>query len=481
MSWKNVNLLRHFTLRPSSIIMRLTLLYSISAFCVLVIATLFLYSILLKSLASEDEKFLRNEITILSTMIHQESQPIPVLQQELKEIAQHLYLARIIDAQGREVVVSPNLHIPAKDFPRSTEAGFSTVTHWHAPQKNHYLLISALAKRANANEQWQIQIAFNLQSEYNVIRAYRNNLFIVLIVGVFGFAFMGAVVARRGLSPLRKIARRTAKVTISHLHERLDIHRWPREIVTLVKALNKMLERIETAFTRLSQFSGDLAHELRTPINNIMGETEIALTRGRSVEEYQHVLASNLEECQRLSRMIDSLLFLARSENPKTQIQPVQFNVHPVLLSIVEFHEAVAAEKSIAITCEGDAVLFADPILFRRAVNNLLSNALKYTPSGGKVMLTVSQSDSQDVQIAVQDTGEGIPAEHLSKIFDRFYRVDAARSKHSGGTGLGLAIVKSIMDLHNGSITLVSEPGVGSTMTLIFPSVVAMSNTLVEV
>lgn len=471
MSWKSDRLFERFAhIRPPSITTRLTLLYSISAFCILVLATLFLYSILLKSLANEDEKFLQNEITILSTVIQQESQPIPVLQQELKEIAQHLYLARIIDEHGNEIVVSPHLTIPAANFPRpDASEQFSSVTHWHAKDKEHYLLVSAWAKRAHSNENWQIQIALNLQHEYNIIHAYRNHLFLVLILGVFCFALMGAIVARRGLSPLRKIARRTAKVTIAHLHERLDPHRWPREIVSLVKALNKMLDRIESAFTRLSQFSGDLAHELRTPINNIMGEAEIALTRARSIDEYQQVLESSLEECQRLSRMIDSLLFLARSENPKTQIQYAQFNVRPVLLSIAEFHEAVAAEKNITISCEGDAVLSADPILFRRAVSNLLSNALKYTSYDGKVTLTVSQPDPRYIYIAVNDTGEGIPEEHLAKIFDRFYRVDAARSKHSGGTGLGLSIVKSIMDLHNGSVTIASEPGVGSTITLIFP------------
>lgn len=460
------------SVKALSITTRLTLLYSISAFFILASATAFLYSILLKSLANEAEKFLKNEVAILSDIVEKESQPIPVLRQELSEIAQHLYLARITDEKGHEIAVSLNLHIPSADFPKPVSyLEMSSITKMHRLNREHYLLVSTWAKRHNSNAYWQIQMALNLQHEYNVIREYRDHLFMVLIVGVFCFGLMGALVARRGLKPLRNIARRTAKVSISHLHERLDPHDWPKEIVNLVNALNKMLEGIDVAFTRLSQFSDDLAHEMRTPINNIMGETEIALSRVRTMEEYQHVLASSLEECQRLSRMIDSLLFLARSENPQTQIQRSYFDVRSVLQSIAEFHEVVAAEKNITIVCEGDAVLYADAILFRRAINNLLSNALRYTPESGKIVVTVSQHDMRYIQIAVRDNGTGIAEEHLPNLFDRFYRVDSARCKQSGGTGLGLAIVKSIMDLHDGSITMHSQLGIGTTITLIFPAV----------
>lgn len=459
-------------IKALSITTRLTLLYSISAFFILALATTFLYSILLKSLANEAEKFLKNEVAILSAIIEKESQPVPVLQQELNEIAQHLYLARIVDENGHEIAVSLNLHIPSKDFPRPTSySEMSPITKMHTLNQEHYLLVSTWARRPNSNAYWLIQMALNLQHEYTVIGEYRDHLFMVLTVGVFCFGLMGALVARRGLKPLRNIARRTAKVSISHLHERLDPHDWPKEIVNLVNAINKMLEGIDVAFTRLSQFSDDLAHEMRTPINNIMGETEIALSRLRTIEEYQHVLASSLEECQRLSRMIDSLLFLARSENPQTQIQCSYFDVRSVLQSIAEFHEVVATEKNITIVCEGDAVLYADPILFRRAINNLLSNALRYTPENGKIVVTVSPHDMRYIQLAVRDNGTGIAEEHLPNLFDRFYRVDSARCKQSGGTGLGLAIVKSIMDLHDGSITVHSQLGIGTTITLIFPMV----------
>jgi signal transduction histidine kinase len=236
-------------------------------------------------------------------------------------------------------------------------------------------------------------------------------------------------------------------------------------MLTELKSTNETLKR---SVERISQFSGNLAHELRTPINNLAGEAEVALSRDRTTDEYKEVLESSLEEYVRLSHMIDSLLFLARAENPETTIDRKTFDAALGVQKVQDFYDAMAEEKNITVTCDGKATLHADPMLFSRALSNLFGNSLKHTPAGGKICVQIQPADAS-VAIIVSDTGKGISSEHLSKIFDRFYRVADPQSDH-GGAGLGLAIVQSIMDLHKGEVHIQSEPNRGTTVTLKFPS-----------
>jgi len=243
---------------------------------------------------------------------------------------------------------------------------------------------------------------------------------------------------------------------------------WPQELTALAEAFDGMLDRLEDSFARLSQFSADMAHELRTPVNNLMGEAEVSLSKPRTTEEYQHVLASSLEECERLSRLIDSMLFLARAENAETELKRSALDVRAEIETVREFYDVVAEEQGVEVACAGDGRLNADPLLFRQALGNLLSNALQYTPRGGKVTISVAHSNGW-IDIGVTDTGAGIDPEHLPRIFDRFYRADRSRSQHPQGFGLGLAIVKSILTLHGGTVAIKSTPGAGTTVVLRFP------------
>jgi two-component system heavy metal sensor histidine kinase CusS len=208
---------------------------------------------------------------------------------------------------------------------------------------------------------------------------------------------------------------------------------------------------------------------LRTPVNALRGEVEVALGRPRSGDEYRNVLGSCLEECGRLGRLIDSLLFLARAENPKTVLATEPVDVGRELVVVREFFEPAAAESGVALATEvePDLVVPADRTLFQRAIGNLVTNALAHTPVGGTVTLRAARVAGA-VRVEVVDTGEGIAHEHLPYLFDRFYRADPARS---GGArvGLGLAIVKGVAELHGGAATVASAPGRGTTVTLTFP------------
>jgi two-component system heavy metal sensor histidine kinase CusS len=231
-----------------------------------------------------------------------------------------------------------------------------------------------------------------------------------------------------------------------------------------------MLDRLQDSFTRLSGFSADLAHELRTPINNLRGEAGVALSQARSPEEYRRTLESSLEEYARLTRLIDNMLFLARADGPTTVIERVPCDTHIAIEAVREFYEALAEDRGIKVRCEGRGMVNADPVLFRQAVSNLLSNALNHTSRGGQVVMRILQREDRGLEISVSDTGCGIAAEHLPRIFDRLYRVDPARSQNPNGAGLGLAIVKSIMGLHGGTVEAQSEQGRGSIFKLLFPA-----------
>jgi two-component system heavy metal sensor histidine kinase CusS len=274
-------------------------------------------------------------------------------------------------------------------------------------------------------------------------------------------------VAKRGLRPLETMTGSLMRVGPTRLHERVPPAEWPRELQPVAIAFDDMLDRLEDSFTRLSQFSADLAHELRTPLANIRGEAEVALNQLRSPNEYEAVLESIVAECARLSGIIDNLLFLARAEAAESQVRLSVFDGRSAIDKIATYNEAIAEERHLSIHCAGAGQVDADPILFGRAVSNLVDNAVRFTPEGGEITISI-KSDPEGAQISVGDTGCGIPKEHLSRIFDRFYRVDFSRS--SEGTGLGLALVKSIIDLHGGSVSVKSETGRGTVVTLRFPS-----------
>src|ERR1043166_5093753 len=234
----------------------------------------------------------------------------------------------------------------------------------------------------------------------------------------------------------------------------------------LAASFDDMLGRLEDSFTRLSQFSADLAHELRTPVGNMLGEAQVALTRDRRPEEYRTVIESAAAECERLSAIIDNLLFLARAESAEQQVNRSVFNGRYALEKIASFYEVSAEDAEIKISCAGEAQVFADPLLFNRAVGNLVENALRFTPKGGEIAISLRSSNGGS-EISVRDSGSGIAPEHLPRVFDRFYRGDASRS--SAGTGLGLSLVKSIVNLHGRSRSEENTPSHGTTVTLTFP------------
>ena len=292
----------------------------------------------------------------------------------------------------------------------------------------------------------------------------------VVVASLLLSAAISAVLVRRALTPLEEITRSAERITVSRLNQRLGAARRPPELAALAAVFDAMLARLEDSFRRLSDFSSAMAHELRTPIGILTGEAEVALSRPRRAKDYREVIESSLEEYRRLARMIDNLLFVARADSGSAWLATVPLDARREAEAVAELYQALAEEREVAFSCHGEATVAADSDLLRRALSNLLSNAFRHTPAGGQVQIRIDGSDPRWVRIEVRDSGCGIGAEHLDRVFDRFYRADPARAPQQEGSGIGLSIVRSIMELHGGQAELESTPGQGTRVRLSFPA-----------
>jgi two-component system heavy metal sensor histidine kinase CusS len=466
---------------------RLAICYTLSAFGMLAAVTTAQYGILIRGMEWDEAQIVLDKIKMFEATlrVHGDNQAFLDHEVNLKGGAywpeQHyIVYSRILDEAGRVIIETPDMEhlIPETEFPLPVvprqARDLKVVSYREAPNGHSYFLMSAWARSGGEDGPRRlIQVAMDETGERVMIASYRRDTLLVLFLGTLLFAVVGTFIAHRCLRPVHDLARTLERIKPNDVISRInpDTSRWPKELTTLADSFYSLLFRIETSFNRCSQCAEDLAHEVRNPIHSLMGEAEVALSKDRTPDEYRQVLESSLEEYTRLSQMINELLFIARADNPCTAIERARFDVHGELDAVREFHDAQAQEQGITITCAGRASVDADPLLFRRAVSNLVSNALFHTSEGGEISLTVRKADRDSmVEIAIRDTGCGINAEDLPRIFDRFYRIERKKLHQNEGAGLGLAIVKSIMTLHGGSVFIESTEGKGTTIVLQFPS-----------
>lgn len=299
---------------------------------------------------------------------------------------------------------------------------------------------------------------------------------ITLLVGAIASALLGVLIARRIVAAPRALAAAAGQISARPPKERLSIAATPTELIESTQAFNRMLDRLEAAFERLSAFSSDLAHDLRTPINNLLGEAQVALSRPRSADEYRAVLESAVEEYERLSRLIEAMLFLARADDPQAAIDRRWVELARLLECSCGYFEMLAEEKGVALQVSQQGPeparqqVWADGALFVRALGNLISNALRYAPRGSTVMVSTQRLEADgSVLLEVSNEGPAIAPEHHEQLFERSFRVDGSRAGSALNSGLGLAIVKSIMDLHGGRVGVRSAPGERTVFSLYYP------------
>ena len=453
---------------PRSIAFQLILLFTLAAALLLVCGLGVFYSIVVRHAFAEDNAVLADKMFALSADLRENGPEVFGEEVTAHRAGQHTpYWVRILDSQGRAVAQTPEMDrlIPTQIFPVAREPAEAIRT------RKDYRTAGKLFALVSFNEHpgdqtYTLQVAQDRSSDKQVERNFALLFIAVLLGGVVASALIAVIVTQRGLRPLREMTESLGRIGPDQLKERIGSEGWPRELQPLAMAFDQMLTRLDDSFTRLSQFSADLAHELRTPIANMLGEAQVALTRERTAVEYRETIESAVAECERLSRIVDNLLFVARVDAAREPIARKWFDARAAIEKIAAFYQMVADDHNVTINCSGDGQIYADPDLFERALGNLLDNALRFTAEHGSIHIALSKHNA-DFEVAVSDNGYGIAAEHLPRVFDRFYRAESSRG--SDGTGLGLALVKSIVDLHAGSATIQSQIGYGTTVKLIFP------------
>ena len=345
--------------------------------------------------------------------------------------------------------------------------GKATLGVWrHHDAEFHTLSFSVVP--AYLDSALQVLIAADTKHHVQFLDGLRGSLAIYVIAAIVVCGLLSWFAARQGLAPLREMRSRAAAVTGQKLTERMPVEAVPVEMADLAQELNRMLDRLQDDFQRLTDFSSDLAHELRTPISNLLTQTQVALATKRDAATYRDILASNAEEFQTLARMVSDMLFLAKTERGVDLPHKERFSAHQEAQALLDFYEAVADEKRIRLQIHGDGTIDGDRLMFRRAVSNLLSNALRHAPDAGDVTISISTS-RHATAVSVENTGEDIDPRILPRLFNRFYRADPSRAHPDAeGSGLGLAITRAIAQAHGGNVEAASFDG-RTRFTLTFP------------
>lgn len=339
------------------------------------------------------------------------------------------------------------------------------VVAWQAHPAHRLIAIKGIAPTADKQP---VRYYLSLDRRHDTqlmtgfLRATAVGLPFVLVLVALG----AWLIARTSLGPLRSFHRLASTIGTHSLSRRLSLSSLPAELEDLAREFNAMLERIDEGYRRLQDFSGDLAHEMRTPVATLLGRTQVALSRPRPETELRDALEGNIEELERLSRLITDMLFIARADTSDALVQRETLDLAQEALRVAEYLQVLAEERGIGVTVKGAATVSGDRLLVQRAITNLLSNALRHADAASEVRIEI-RHQSPGATLTVSNRGAGIPAAQLARVFDRFYRMDPGRARLDGGTGLGLAIVRSIMRAHGGEVQARSEGGI-TAFTLVF-------------
>jgi two-component system, OmpR family, heavy metal sensor histidine kinase CusS len=456
-----------------SITHRLTVTYTLITFALLAVTISALYYALLKSLEEEDTLFLKEKAERLQAVFDRDTIDRKMVETEIhngSDLQFVKYYIHVLDSAGR---IYAQTSSTGESPPLTIFEGIATdqgkqpvIIKKMLSSDRAYLLLST---RAGRDSRYLIQAALDVSREAGIVRRYRFMAEGILLISIFISAAAGMVLARRAMRPLARITSVIQRIRATQMTARVNPDQWPQELTVLATSFDDMLDRLQDAFSRLSHYSADLAHELRTPINNLIGEAEVMLAKPRTPLQYQQNIESSLEEFTRLGHMIDSLLFLAKAESTDIKVAPVLLDGAAEARAVADYFDELFQENNISLSIRGNAALHADPLLFRRALSNILSNALRYSADNGTVAISIEHDAHNNAVFTVSDTGIGIHPDDIPNIFNRFFRAESARTLDAAGSGLGLAIVKSIMDLHGGTIDITSEPSQGTSVTLLFP------------
>lgn len=455
-----------------SVTLRLTLLFALVSTTVLLVLGLLVGSLVERHFEELDMELLQGRLELVRHTLAgvRTTANLGALPERLDDalVGHHGLAVAVWGADGQ-----PLYGMAPGDFPPDLRATPTADGHppaqWRGGDGRLFRGISGAARLGIPGQApVVVAVSTDLAHHQHFMHSFQAALWTVVGVAAFVSGLLGWAAVRRGLAPLRDICRDAAGITANRLSRRLSAESIPVELAEVASALNQMLARLEESFQRLSDFSSDIAHELRTPVSNLLTQTQVMLSKSRTVAEYQDVLASNAEEFERLSKIIADMLFLAKADNDLAVPHRERVDLRGVVDGLLEFYEAVAEESGIRLSVAGQAVVAGDRLMLRRAVGNLLSNAFRHTPQGGSITVGLGVEDDRMATIAVENTGDTIAPEHLPRLFDRFYRADPSRQRNADGAGLGLAITRSILRAHGGDTLVRSSQGV-TTFVLKLP------------
>ena len=370
---------------------------------------------------------------------------------------------------GKPIALSANLAgsamaIPSQVFADARARGFS-----HATVNGLRVTVVPLSADQTLG---YAAVAEPLSVIEDGLSELRRDLFWGVLLVLLLASAGGYFLARKSLAPIASMNSQTQRISAENLSARLDVTNSRDELGRLAATINDLVARLENSFKEQQRFIADASHELRTPLAVLRGETEVALGKTRSVEEYQESLSLIQDEAERLSRIVEDLFILARQPiNTRAALNKESVSLNDAVRECARAAQVLAFRKGVRLKLENDSpsiALNGDQELIRRMILNLLDNAVKYTPAGGEISLALVRQNG-NAEIVVRDNGVGIPTEAQPRVFDRFYRVDKARARTMGGAGLGLSIAQWIVEVHGGAISLASTPGHGSTFTVVLP------------
>ncbi len=457
-------------MKSQSLATRLTLWYGVTAFLLLGIGAFVQYRTLAQDLAKEDDQ------QLLETVAAAKAGAL-----RLPEISTSSALlgprVRVIDRSCRVILGEPKTHGPPPVCDVGTRDSMVMRT-WNSPNGHLWRSLAEplrgtepVASAAGA-QGVTIEATLDRWTDVAVLASYRRKLSLLLPIALLLALLLGFGIARHGLHPLMSLSTALSRVDAGSLNKEIqlaDASSAPTEVKGVLASFDNMRKRLNEQFALLTEFSAELAHEFRTPVHVLKQQAEIALSQERTSGHYRDVLSSSLEELDRLHRMVDDTLFLARAEDPRSRLNKTLIDVNGELTQVAGFLDALAIDKGVRIILPpAERILIpADRMLVRRALVNAIHNAINHTPDGGEVKLFSSQT-VDSVTVSVADTGRGIPKESLPHVFERYFRIPGEQPDRDG-VGLGLAIVQGIMTLHGGKASIESRQGSGTTVLLQFP------------
>jgi len=459
---------------------RLTLWGSVSTLAICATVCVALYFGLDISLHDEVDRFLEGEVQEFLAILREEGdEPFSMIERDVREELgsreRKDLTFRLLDIRGACVLTSHENDPLPNPWPHMPASGAVPSGIWFNTVKidKPSMAIRACGQMTDlpGRGPYIVQATYTLGTVYASLARFRNLCFGVMAIALVLSVIGGHMLSRKSLRPVNAMATKARRIGTESISERLHRSNNGDELDQLASVLNEMLERLETQIRRIQQFTADAAHELRTPLAALRGNAEVALGSRANDADRRRALEDSIEEYDRLSRLTDNLLLLAQADAGRDLLRRERISLETAMRDVIDLYVPLAQEKDITLSCTVDSADFvsADDGRIRQLISNLLDNAIKYSPRGSGVTITLGRK-ANDVVLTIADEGCGISSEHLPHVFDRFYRADAARSRATAGFGLGLAICRTIVEAHGGNIEIESEPGRSTKVICTLPA-----------